>query len=259
MTRGTKTLTVILFVAALCAGAVLSKAAQTTKLISVYTETEAQGLEFAVCRVLSAESLIQRTREFEANGEPWGHAIKGNKEIRTLVLQEWSNSVDGKAKTQFMKSLREIMATNRNAGQPFFTKEGSRVTLEFKGWEANRPSAFVYEADGKLYRGTSKARGLLQQSDKNGKPFIEPREIVDVKKFLFTRNSQNYHGITYQYIYSGEIHIPKANIATLQAGAAPKVAIVQSLYPTHFADKYEMQREHPEIVRFKVTIDFPRW
>lgn len=75
-------------------------------------------------------------------------------------------------------------------------------------------------------------------------------KIVELKRFQFTRNNNFGHsGLTYLYNYTGEIHVDKSNIQNIEKGGF-KIAIVQSLYQTHFVDKYEMQRDYPQVVRY---------
>ena len=63
-----------------------------------------------------------------------------------------------------------------------------------------------------------------------------------------TKNSNYGHaGLTYLYNYTGEIHVENSNLRDVDKGDF-KVSIVQSLFPTHFVDKYEMERDFPHIV-----------
>lgn len=73
-------------------------------------------------------------------------------------------------------------------------------------------------------------------------------KIAELKRFQLTRNTNfNHHGLTYLYNYTGEIHLDVANMQKVEKGGF-KVAIVQSLYQTHFIDKYEMMRDFPHVV-----------
>lgn len=71
---------------------------------------------------------------------------------------------------------------------------------------------------------------------------------MEVKRFQFVRDTQSGRdGLSYLYHYMGEIHIPTDNLVNLSSGISPRIAMVQSLYSTHFVDRYEMDREYPEL------------
>ena len=73
-------------------------------------------------------------------------------------------------------------------------------------------------------------------------------KIAEVKRFQLTRNTNfGHNGLTYLYNYTGEVHVEKSNLQDIQKRGY-KLAIVQSLFPTHFMDRYEMERDYPHVV-----------
>ena len=88
---------------------------------------------------------------------------------------------DLKAKHNFLNALRSISAENVKRGSQFFGKNNGKLTFSIEGWESKKPVNFVYETEGKLYRGEGKARGILKQLNIADKPYILPHEVLDFK------------------------------------------------------------------------------
>lgn len=173
-------LVVILLVVAMLASNVTSKKKDTTKMVTVYTEMEAQGIELSVCRELPEANITERKADFERNGEKWGHVYDGGVELRTWVMPDISNKADSKAQSNFLKALTHLKRENDNRGLPYFVKEGGKLTFQMEGWDSNRPTSFVYETEGKLYRGVTKGKGVFKQVDIDNKPFIVPNEVISM-------------------------------------------------------------------------------
>lgn len=84
----------------------------TFKYATMFTEIDHIGLELAICRDLNEDTIANRTRIFESEGEKWGHVTLGKRELRTWLMPDLSSEVDGKAKSNFIKSLRSIIQEN---------------------------------------------------------------------------------------------------------------------------------------------------
>ena len=229
----------------------------STKYLTVYNEIESRGYEVGVCRDLGARAAANRLREFERDGEMYGHLLR---EVRPGVFREFRGLfipdvnekipfIDKKTKTHFINPLRTIISSNNHAGKPFFRSKESRTTIKIEGWENGKPASFTFETEGKLFRGRSKAKGVLTIDDNK---YVDLRKGVDLKKFQMVRiDAPGLRGLTYEYRYTGEIHVPTQS---LNRHVQPKVTIIQSLLPTHFLDAYEMQRVFPfvDVMRGKV-------
>ena len=156
----------------------------TIKVFSVYTEGESQGIELAICNELIPSLVEKRTRIFEKEGETWGHLTANSKEMRVWLMADINSSSDLKSRDNFLSALRLILTANQKTGTQFFTKNRSRLTFSIEGWESKKPGNFVFETEGKIYRGEGKARGVLKQVNINGKPFFKP----DAVDFLLLRS-----------------------------------------------------------------------
>ena len=173
-----------LLIAIVCLGLLMpsiskkTKAAASTKYISVYTEGETSGIELAVCNEMEPKLIAKRQRIFERDGEAWGHQAAGNKELRVWIMGDIMSPADLKAKHNFLNALRSISAENIKRGSQYFGKDQGKLTLSIEGWESKKPVSFVYETEGKLYRGEGKTRGILKQLNIANKPFILPHEVV---------------------------------------------------------------------------------
>lgn len=227
------------------------------KYLTIYNEIESRGYEVGVCRDLTARQAAARQREFERDGEVYGHLVR---EVRPGVFREFRGLfipdvnekipyIDKKTKTHFINPLRTIVDSNNNAGKPYFRSKESRTTVKIEGWESIKPVSFTYETEGKLFKGRSKAKGVLSIEDNK---YVDLRAGVDLKKFQLVRiDAPGLRGLTYEYRYTGEIHVPTDRI---NRQVKPKVTIIQSLLPTHFLDAYEMNRVFPfvDVMRGKV-------
>lgn len=226
--------------------------ASTIKVVTVFNDNESTGAELGICREFPLSKIKERTREFERDGENWGHLYREVSpgryaELRTMIIYDVHKKASGdpKAKTNFLKPVRSIIHSNKNAGKPFFSKKTSRTNMIFNGWDSILPSQFIYEDENKLYRGESVAKGILKQTDTETEP-LNPSSLIDLKRFLMTRVTKHGHnGLAYLYMYTGEIKMNPENIDTSSGPA--KIAIVQNLLQTHFADYYEMVREFPHL------------
>ena len=172
----------ILAIVLVCSVSSKKKKPSSIKYISVYTEADSQGIELAACNSLDQPSIDKRTREFEQEGEIWGHLTANNKEMRVWLMDDVSAASDPKARQNFLSALRMISAANQRKGTQFFTKDRSRLTFSVEGWESKKPASFVFETEGKLYRGEGKSRGILKQSNFSGKAFIKPHEVIFLHK-----------------------------------------------------------------------------
>lgn len=152
----------------------------STKFITVYTEGGTQGVELAVCNEHNSTVLAKRRKLFEKFGEDWGHLTFGNKELRMYLLSDSMATSDYKAKHNFIGALRSISNENRKRGTQFFSKDHGKLTFEISGWESKKPTNFVYETDGKLYRGEGKSRGILKQGNIGEKPYIKPHQVLSI-------------------------------------------------------------------------------
>lgn len=154
------------------------KSAASWKFISVYTEGEIRGVEMSVCNEMEPRLIAKRRRIFERDGENWAHQTAGNKELRMWVMGDSNSSADVKARSNFLNALRSISAENMKRGSQFFGKNMGKLTFSIEGWESKKPVNFVYETEGKLYRGEGKTRGILKQLNIGNKPYIMPHKVL---------------------------------------------------------------------------------
>lgn len=222
----------------------------STKYLTIYNEIESRGYEIGVCRDLTARQAASRLREFERDGEVYGHLLR---ELRPGVFREFRGLfipdvnekfpfIDKKTRAHFINPLRTIVSSNNNAGKPYFRSKESRTTVKIEGWESTKPASFTYETEGKLFRGSSKAKGVLTIDENK---YVDLRVGVDLKKFQMVRvDAPGLRGLTYEYRYTGEIHVPTQSI---NRQVKPMITIIQSLLPTHFLDSYEMKRVFPYV------------
>ena len=154
------------------------KKSSSTKLFSIYTDADHQGIELAVCNELAPSLVQKRTHMFEKEGEFWGHLAEKNTELRVWLMNDISAETDGKARSNFLSALRMISNANHKFGSQFFNKDRSRLTFAIDGWESKKAGPFVFETEGKLFRGEGKTRSILKQSNIHGKPFIKPHEVT---------------------------------------------------------------------------------
>lgn len=219
---------------------------QPTYTVTFYPKTEDITAEFGICAKYTASELQARLREFEYKGSNLGHAVLVNREYQTWVVSKNPAETQDLQVQELFKNAYNMALKYLDSPKLPTLSESNVVTLTFADQEYKQAKSVTVERFGKLYgyniNGETVSPILI-----DGKHELEPSKIASVSNFKVTRDtSRGHNGLTYLYIYSGEILVPEGNIVTQKESF--RVLLAQNLLHTHFVDPYEMKRDFPQVV-----------
>lgn len=224
---------------------------QAVYKVTFYPKTEDINAEFGICTKYGQPELQTRHREFEYKGSNYGHAILGNTEYQTWVVPKNPAETEDLRIQELFKNAYNNAMKHLNFPKLPTLSEASVVTLTFADSEYKEAKSLVFERFGKLYGYTINGEAVspILIGDKHE---IVPSKIATVSNFKVVRDtSKGHNGLTYLYIYSGEILVPVDNLISQQESF--RVLLSQNLLHTHFVDPYEMKRDFPQVVGFVIT------
>lgn len=224
---------------------------QAAYTVTFYPKTEDINAEFGICTKYGQGELQTRHREFEYKGSFYGHAILGSTEYQTWVVPKNPAETEDLRIQELFKNAYNNAMKHLNFPKLPTLSEASVVTLKFSDHAYKEAKSLIFERFGKLY-GYSINGEAVSPILIGGKHEIDPRKVATVSNLKVVRDTSKGHkGLTYLYIYSGEIIVPVDNLVSQQESF--RVLLSQNLLHTHFVDPYEMKRDFPQVVGVVIT------